>query len=104
MKRGLLMTTIVTGILTLAFGAMTVERSMAAGETSAALDLINQGLDWDETTPITMEQQTDRMNANLEVLQSQKSQRNTQGTFAFLMLLATGGTAFAMQKQGTETE
>ena len=100
MKRGLIITSIVTGVLAAAFLFMAVERNAAANDTSAALEVISQGLDWDGSTPITMDEQTDRMNANLDVLVSQKSQRNTQGILAFLMIAATGGLAFCVRKQG----
>ena len=98
MNRSLLVTCIVTGVLTAIFSFMAIERTMAANETSAALSIIDQGLDWDGETPISAEQQADRMNANLDVLSTQTSQRNTQGILAILMLFTTGGTAFMMQK------
>ncbi|MCP3918643.1 MAG: hypothetical protein GY711_24115 [bacterium] len=76
------------------------ERHVSAADTSEALELIDSGLDWDGATPISIVQQTDRMNANVAVLRDQKSARNLRGG---LGLLLVGAGAFALFRQRART-
>ena len=80
-----------TAVLALVFLFMAIERTMVSSETAATLDTIEKGLDWDEQTPITIEKQTERMEANLEIYRSQTSQRNRWFLLAGIMSVATFG-------------
>ncbi|MCA9126020.1 MAG: hypothetical protein KDB22_03005 [Planctomycetales bacterium] len=85
---------IVAGIaiaIGLGMTAYALERNTAVSETLDALALIDSGRDWDGTTPISQEQQTERLQSNTDVLRNQKSQRTTSGLLG--LLLIAGGTA-----------
>lgn len=104
MKRGFLAASILAGVLSVGFMVMAGERAMATSETNSALDIIASGVDWDESTPISAEQQADRMEANVEVLRSQKSARNTWGGLGVFTGLIAAGSVFMMRKQDLEPE
>ena len=91
MKKISLIAGIVIAILGLVVSANAVERHVAASETAAALDVIESGMDWDGVSPITAQQQAERMDANVDVWRDQKSQRNTSGLLGFLLM--SGGVA-----------
>jgi len=91
MKKISLIAGVVIGALGLFASANAVERQFAVRSTAEALEIIEAGVDWDGTTPITAEDQADRMNANVDVLRTQKGQRNTSGLLG--LLLMGGGVA-----------
>ncbi len=97
MKFGILISCIVAGVLAIVFFVMAGERYVASGSTSQAIEVINRGLDWDETTPISAEQQADRMEANLDVLGRQESQRNMWAGLGMLTTLTLFGSVFMLK-------
>jgi di/tricarboxylate transporter len=98
MKKGYLAGTIAAALLMVLFVLMTAERAMAVSGTAKALDTIEQGLDWDGTTKISTQQQTDRINANLDVLVRERSQRNTWGGLALFTGVAAVGLGWMTRK------
>ena len=94
MKKLSLIAGVVIGVLGLVVSANAVERHFAASDTARSLKTIESGMDWDGETPITAEEQADRMDANVDVWRSQKSQRNTSGLLGLLLL--GGGVAAAV--------
>ena len=92
MKKLSLIAGVVIGVLGLVVSANAIERHLAASDTARSLQTIESGMDWDGETPITAVEQADRMDANVDVWRSQKSQRNTSGLLG-LLLLGGGVTA-----------
>ena len=97
MKKLSLIAGVVVSVLGLVVSANAVERHIAARDTARSLEIIESGMDWDSVTPITIEEQTDRLDANVYVWRSQKSQRNTSGLFE-LLLVGGGVAAVAVPK------
>lgn len=94
MKKATLIGSVAVGVLGLVVSANAVERHLAARETADALKIIDSGMDWDGVTPISTQEQAERMEANVDVWQSQKNQRNTRGLLG--LLLIGGGAATAV--------
>lgn len=91
MKKLTLIAGAVVAVLGLVVSANAVERHFAASDTAQALETIESGMDWDGVTPITAEQQADRLDANVEVWRMEKSQRNTRGLLGLALLVGGGG-------------
>ena len=104
MKLGILGGTMVAAILMLVFGFMAVERAMAVSGTNQAIDTIEQGLDWDGKTKISTEQKADRLQANLDVLVRERSQRNRWGGLAMVAGLAAITMGCMTRKQAQSLE
>ena len=94
MNKKLLIVGAVLTLLGLGLSANAYERHLAARDTSAALAVIDSGMDWDGVTPITQEERNDRLDANLEVWRTQKGQRNTRAIVAMLMVCVGTGSVF----------
>ena len=99
MKSPLLLTAIVAGVLSVICLTMAGERAVATGNTWDAIKVIESGMDWDQITPITTSQQAERMEANLNILQTQVSGRNTWGILGLVSSLVTIGAAFGIRSR-----
>ena len=88
MKKATLIVGIVVVLSGLGSLAMAMERQTAISDTKSALEIIDAGLDWDGQTQISMDQQTDRMNANVAILAHQKGQRNSRGAIGLVLVTA----------------
>ena len=91
MKKISLMIGVVVLVLGLSVSAYAIERHVALVSSAESLDLIRAGFDWDGKTPLSTEEQTDRLNANVEVFRTEKRQRNVSGLFG--AMLVGGGAA-----------
>lgn len=85
MHNALMTASIFTALLALVFVGIAGERAFASSQTSDALHTIHCGLDWDNVTPISPKQQTERLAANVEILKTQKSSRNFWGGLGISM-------------------
>lgn len=95
MKRVVQIVASVAIVIGLGMGAYAWERASAMSETAEAMDTIAEGLDWDGESKITPQQQVERMEANAEMLRSQKSQRTTSGLLS-MALIAVGAAGFVV--------
>lgn len=101
MKRCFLIAGVVAGVLSVISLTMAGERVWATIETAKAIEIVERGLDWDQTTPINVVQQADRLKANVDILRSQAADRNTWVGLSCFMGIVAWGAIFMMRRQPT---